>query len=233
MTADRHGSGVRPKAVLFDLDGTLIDSAPDITAAVNELLEVYDLPPLSLPQVKTMIGEGVRKLVERAFVASGVPLSESRLEEAFQTMGTIYHRHLTRFTQLMPGAGEALARLHSSGTRLGVVTNKPQVAARTVLLHFRLAERFGTIVGGDAVMHGKPAPDALLLALQQLGVSPEEALMVGDSATDVAAARAAGMPVVLVRGGYTRVPIEDLGADFICEDLSALHAITEGTATAA
>jgi len=233
LIPDRHSSGRWPKAVLFDLDGTLIDSAPDITAAVNELLENYDLPSLSLAQVKTMIGEGVRKLVERAFAASDAKLSEANLEEAFQAMGTIYYRHLTQFTRLMPGAAETLVRLHSSGIRLGVVTNKPQVAARTILLHFRLAERLGTIIGGDAVMHGKPAPDALLLALQQLDVLPEEALMVGDSATDVAAARAAEMPVAVVRGGYSRVPLEELEADFICRDLPALLAAIESAATTA
>ncbi|MDZ5695819.1 phosphoglycolate phosphatase [Chelativorans sp. M5D2P16] len=214
----------QPRAVLFDLDGTLIDSAPDITAAANELLELYGLPPLTLTQVRSMIGEGVKKLVERAFAASGVPLSQDRLEEANRAMAGIYARHLTGLTELMPGAAETLAQLHASGIRLGLVTNKPQLAARSILLHFHLAERFGAIVGGDAVVRGKPSPDPLLFALEQLGVPPEEALMVGDSATDVAAARAAGVPVVVMRGGYTRVPVEELDADLVCEGLADLPA---------
>jgi len=222
-----------PKAVLFDLDGTLIDSAPDITDAVNELLACYRLPPLSVAQVTAMIGEGVKKLVERAFAASGSPLSGPAFEEANRLMAEIYPRHLTQSTQLMPGAMEALASLHASGIRLGLVTNKPQVAARSVLLHFRLAERFGAIVGGDAVLHGKPAPDALLLALERLEALPQETLMVGDSGTDVAAARAAGARVVVVKGGYTRVPVEELGADFICHDLSELPALLRGMLSAA
>lgn len=211
-----------PRAVLFDLDGTLIDSAPDITSAVNELLEKYKLPPLLLTQVKAMIGEGVKKLVARAFAASGMPLSPDRLEEANRTMAGIYARNLTGLTELMPGAAEALAQLHVLGVRLGLVTNKPQLAARSVLLHFRLAERFAVIVGGDAVLRGKPSPDPLLFALEQLDASPEDALMVGDSATDMAAARAAGMPVVLVRGGYSRQPVDTLGADMICDSLFEL-----------
>ncbi|RWL97277.1 phosphoglycolate phosphatase [Mesorhizobium sp.] len=208
-----------PRAILFDLDGTLIDSAPDIAVAVNELLAGSDLPPLSVDQVKAMIGGGVRKLVERAFAASGAPLLASALEEANRAMAPIYRRHLTGLTRLMPGVREVLTHFHLNGMAMGVVTNKPQLATREVLLHFHLTEYLGAIVGGDAVTHLKPAPDALLLALDQLGVDPSEALMVGDSSSDVGAARAAGMPVVLLRGGYTQIPVEELGADLVCDSL--------------
>ncbi|WP_036259789.1 phosphoglycolate phosphatase [Mesorhizobium sp. WSM3224] len=208
-----------PKAILFDLDGTLVDSAPDIAAAVNELLAGRGLPPLGVDQVKAMIGGGVGKLVERAFAASGSPLVGSALEEANRDMAPIYRRHLTGLTRLMPGVREALTHFHVNGTAMGVVTNKPQLATREILLHFQLTEYLGAIVGGDAVTNLKPAPDALLLALDQLEVEPYEALMVGDSVSDVGAARAAGMPVVLLRGGYTRVPVEELGADLVCDSL--------------
>ena len=157
-----------PKAILFDLDGTLIDSAPDIAAAVNELLAGRGLPSLTVAQVTAMIGNGVEKLLERAFAAVGTPLSAAEFEQANRDMAPIYRRHTTRLTRLMPGAGEALAQLHVAGVRMGVVTNKPQLATREVLLHFGIAERLGAIVGGDAVTRKKPAPDALLLALDQL-----------------------------------------------------------------
>ncbi|MER9668041.1 phosphoglycolate phosphatase [Mesorhizobium sp. M0185] len=208
-----------PKAILFDLDGTLVDSAPDIAAAVNELLAGRDLPPLRLDQVKAMIGGGIRKLVDRAFAASGTPLLGTALDEANRVMAPIYRRHLTGRTRLMPGVREVLTHLHLSGIALGVVTNKPQLAAREILLHFRLTEYLGAIIGGDAVTYLKPAPDALLLALDLLQVEPRDTLMVGDSSADVAAARAAGMAVILLRGGYSQIPVEELGADLVCDSL--------------
>ncbi|TIQ37943.1 MAG: phosphoglycolate phosphatase [Mesorhizobium sp.] len=208
-----------PRAILFDLDGTLIDSAPDIAAAVNELLAGRDLSPLRVDQVRAMIGGGVRKLVERAFAASGAPLLAGALDEVNRAMAPIYRRHLTGLTRLMPGVREVLTRFHLNGIAMGVVTNKPQLAAREILLHFHLTEYLGAIVGGDAVTCLKPAPDALLLALDQLGVEPADTLMVGDSGSDVGAARAAGTPVVLLRGGYTQAPVEELGADLVCDSL--------------
>ncbi|WFP79084.1 phosphoglycolate phosphatase [Mesorhizobium sp. WSM4906] len=208
-----------PRAILFDLDGTLIDSAPDIAAAVNELLAGRDLSPLRVDQVRAMIGGGVRKLVERAFAASGATLLAGALDEVNRAMAPIYRRHLTGLTRLMPGVREVLTHFHLNGMAMGVVTNKPQLAAREILLHFHLTEYLGAIVGGDAVTCLKPAPDALLLALDQLGVEPADTLMVGDSGSDVGAARAAGMPVVLLRGGYTQAPVEELGADLVCDSL--------------
>jgi phosphoglycolate phosphatase len=114
-----------------------------------------------------------------------------------------------------------------------VVTNKPQLAARQVLLHFGLTDVLRAIVGGDAVSHPKPAPDGLLLALDRLHAAPGEALMVGDSTTDVEAARAAGMAVALVRGGYTQVPVEQLGADLVCDSMGDLPLALRGRQDAA
>jgi phosphoglycolate phosphatase len=222
-----------PKAILFDLDGTLVDSAPDIAAAVNELLATRGLPPLSLSDIKSMIGDGVRKLIERAFAASGTPLSATELDQAHETMKPIYLRHVTDLATLMPGVRETLAHFHMAGIAMGVVTNKPQLAARQVLLHFGLTEFFGVIVGGDAVSHQKPAPDGLLMALDRLHAKPGDALIVGDSIADAGAARAAGMSVALVRGGYTQVPLEEIGADLVCDSMLELPAALQGLSTAA
>jgi phosphoglycolate phosphatase len=222
-----------PRAVLFDLDGTLVDSAPDIAAATNELIATRGLPPLSLSDVKAMIGDGVKKLIERAFAASGAPLSVSELDQANDDMKPIYLRHVTGLATLMPGVRETLAHFHMGGIAMGVVTNKPQLAAREVLLHFRLTEFFGVIVGGDAVSHQKPAPDGLLIALDRLHAEPGEALMVGDSIADAGAARAAGMAVALVRGGYTRVPLEQIGADLVCDSMLDLPSALQQLSTAA
>jgi len=214
-----------PKAVLFDLDGTLVDSAPDIAAAVNELLSTRKLQPLDLAQVTSMIGNGMEKLVERAFAASGMPLGGADLERAQKDMLPIYLRHTTEFTKLYPGVRELLVTLQADGVALAVVTNKPQAATQDVLDHFGLSAMLGAVIGGDAVAHKKPAPDAIILALDRLGVTTADALMVGDSAADVGAARAAGVPVVLVRGGYTGVPVEKLGADALLDSIAKLPAI--------
>lgn len=211
-----------PQAVLFDLDGTLIDSAPDIRDAVNQLLARHALGPLTLDAVKSMIGQGVKVLVERAFRACGAPLAGEALENAHLEMMDIYGSHLTDKTVLMPAALETLQVLHEEGVRLAVVTNKPQRAAEAVLDHFGFFSCLGSVVGGDAGVAKKPAPDILLAALDRLGVEPRDALVVGDSLSDVAAARAAGIAVVVVRGGYTTVPADELGADRVLDSLGEL-----------
>jgi phosphoglycolate phosphatase len=210
------------QAVLFDLDGTLIDSAADIRAAVNQLLERHALGPLSLDDVKAMIGQGVKVTVDRAFRACGRPLEGEALEHEHLAMLDIYANHLTEFTVLMPAAVETLEVLHEEGVRLAVATNKPQRAAEAVLDHFGLFPYLDSVVGGDAGVAKKPAPDILLAALDRLGVEPWNALMVGDSAADVASARAAGIAVVIIRGGYTNLPADELGADRVLETLAEL-----------
>jgi phosphoglycolate phosphatase len=209
----------RPRAVLFDFDGTLIDSAPDIHAATNLLLARQGLGPLTLAQVKSMIGHGVRKLVERAYAACGRPLDDAELDAEFATMMEIYFSHLTVLTRLMPGAREAVDALRADGVALALVTNKPQRFSEAILDHFGLLDAFGAVIGGDAGYVKKPAPDMLLAALERLGVAAGEAAMIGDSGADVESARAAGLPVVIVEGGYTTVPAAELGADAVVASL--------------
>ncbi|HMQ56950.1 MAG TPA: phosphoglycolate phosphatase [Rhizobiaceae bacterium] len=211
-----------PQAVLFDLDGTLIDSAPDIAAAVNELLAAHGLPAQSLDAVRAMIGNGVRKLVERAFAAAGAPLEEAALEARHEEMMAIYGRHLVNLTVMLPGATEIVTAYHRARVKTGVVTNKPEGFTRTILDHFGLSGSVDVVVGGDTGPARKPAPDMLLHALSQVGLHPGRSLMVGDSAADVGAARAAGMAVIVVRGGYTATPADELGADLVIDTLAQL-----------
>jgi phosphoglycolate phosphatase len=222
----------RPRAVLFDFDGTLIDSAPDIHAATNLLLARQGLGPLTLAQVKSMIGHGVRKLVERAYAACGRPLDDAELDAEFATMMEIYFSHLTVLTRLMPGAREAVDALRADGVALALVTNKPQRFSEAILDHLGLLDAFGAVIGGDAGYVKKPAPDMLLAALERLGVAAGEAAMIGDSGADVESARAAGLPVVIVEGGYTTVPAAELGADAVVasldEVMSALRELDFG-----
>jgi phosphoglycolate phosphatase len=213
-----------PRAVLFDLDGTLIDSAPDLAAAVNELLARSGRGPLTLAQVTSMIGNGVEKLVERAIAASGEALGPEALKREQTAMIGIYAKHLTGLTVLMPGVLEALGALHGDGIPLGLVTNKPQRFIETVLDHFGLSPLFSVVIGGDAGVPKKPAPDMLLAAAEQFGVVPGDAVMVGDSAADADSARAAGIASVIVHGGYTNVPAERLGADIVIDDMTGLAA---------
>jgi phosphoglycolate phosphatase len=218
---DGDGAGW-PRAVLFDLDGTLIDSAPDIAAATNELLARHSLGPLTLDQVVSMIGNGTKKLTERAFAATSGPLSPDELDQRYAEMLEIYGRHLTGFTTLLPGATAMLAGLRRQRARLGIVTNKPQRFIETILDHFKLAGDFDAVIGSDAGVKPKPAPDMLIAAMDKLGAGPRDTVMVGDSTSDVESAHAAGVASVIRRGGYTHTPAEMLGADLVIDSLDQL-----------
>jgi phosphoglycolate phosphatase len=172
--------------------------------------------------VRAMVGNGVRKLVERAYAACAAPLTEAALDERYAGMMEIYAGHLTNLTTLMPGATYALAALHGAGAKIAVVTNKPEAFSWTILVHYGLAPFVDTVVGGDTGPARKPAPDMLLHALAQFGSSPADALMVGDGPADIDAARAAAVRSVAVFGGYTSVAYDALGADAHIESLADL-----------
>jgi len=230
MSAIFSESGDRcgwPQAILFDLDGTLIDSAPDIAAAVNALIAEYRRAPLSVPAVRDMIGDGVKKLVERAFAASGDAIGGDDLDKAFHRMMELYGDHLTVLTQPNPGALDTVAAYAKARVKIAVVTNKPQPFTERILAHYGFAPFIGAAVGGEAGFAKKPAPDMLLEACRRLGVSPSRALMVGDSTADVASARAANIPVLLVEDGYSREPLATLGADGVMKSFAALPAAIE------
>lgn len=211
-----------PRAVLFDLDGTLIDSVGDIAAALNEHLGKRGLDSVPVEMVRTMVGDGVVKLVERAYRYIGHPLSGVALDAEVAALRKIYDKHLTEHTVLIPGAAEVVRDLGDRGILMGVVTNKPQSAAETVLGHFGLDRRLGTIVGDDGERARKPAPDMVRLALSALGVDRADAVLVGDGAADVGAARAAGVPAVLLEGGYGQSPAREAGPDRLISDFSEL-----------
>lgn len=219
-----YGSTAWPQAVLFDLDGTLIDSVPDLAAATNELLAGDGLGPLTVNAVRSMIGNGVKKLVERAYRAANKPLAGEALVEATNRMMAIYGRQLTRHTTLMTGAAETVSAFRRAGVKIGVVTNKSEAMTHELLDHFGLDDKVDVVVGGDTGPKRKPSPDMLDFAVVALGISAGQAVMVGDSPADIGAAKAAGMASVAVRGGYTDVAVEDLGADRVIADLNELAA---------
>lgn len=204
--------------IAFDFDGTLIDSAPDLRAALNRLLAHEGLDPLALPQVAAMIGDGVAKLVERGFAAAGRPVADTALDALATRFTADYEINACVETRPFPDVRRTLEKLRGDGARLAVCTNKPERATREILVALGLDALFAAVVGGDTVPGArKPAPEPLAAALRMLGVAPADAAMVGDSTNDVATARALGIPVVAVGYGYTRVPAAELGADALVE----------------
>lgn len=209
-------------ALVFDLDGTLIDSAPDLLAALNRVLAEEDLPPVGLDDVKRMVGDGAAKLVERGFADTGAPVEPAALPGLVQRFLVHYSAGRHAMTTTFPGVVETLTTLRGHGCRLGVCTNKPYAPTMEILDLLGLAEFFGAVTGGDSLPVRKPDPGHLLGTLDLLGAASAQAVMIGDSMNDVAVARAAGVPAVVVRYGYTRTPVEELGADAIFDRFDEL-----------
>jgi phosphoglycolate phosphatase len=178
------------RLIVFDLDGTLVDSAADITAAANRLLRRHGLPPLSEAAVKSMVGDGVEPLVRRLFAAHG----REPPPGAVAAYTAEYEAHAAVHTRPFPGVAEALARLKAAGWRIAVCTNKPERAARSLLWALGLLGRIAAVGGGDSFPVRKPDPGHLRATVAAAGGTPERSLMVGDHANDVAAAAVCGMP---------------------------------------
>jgi phosphoglycolate phosphatase len=191
--------------VLFDLDGTLLDTASDIARALNRVFSEHDLTPLPVADVSRMIGRGSPMLIDSATRARGRRFSDDEkagmLERFFHHYGELEERDESD-AQPYAGVPEALRRLHDAHLRIGVVTNKQHRFASALLQRLNLMPWIDVVVGGDTCERRKPDPQPLLFACQALGVSPSQILMVGDSINDVAAARAAGIPVACVPYGY-------------------------------
>ncbi|WP_279480028.1 phosphoglycolate phosphatase [Aureimonas sp. SK2] len=211
-----------PRAVLFDLDGTLVDSLPDIHAALNQTLESLGEPPFTLEAVGRMVGQGVQVLVGRAYEALDKEIDLATRDKIAERYLAIYSARATELTTLNAGATDCVRILAERGIPLGVVTNKPGAETADILAHFGLADRMAVVVGGDAGPRKKPAPDLLIHACRELGIEPGQALFVGDSENDVEAAKGAGMAVIAMRGGYTATGVEGLGADLVLDRLDEI-----------
>ncbi len=211
-----------PRAIVFDLDGTLVESAPDLADSVNSLLISHGLAPQALSAVKQMVGAGAKVLLQRGFAAGGQPLSDEEAEALMPAFIEDYSARATNKTRLMPGTEALLAALEADRIALGVCTNKPEGISRAILEDLGVARYFGSIVGGDTTPGKKPDPRPLQATLAALGASPAEALMVGDSPADAEVARAVGTGLALVTFGYTPVPVEELGADILIDHFDQL-----------
>ncbi len=197
-------------ALIFDLDGTLVDSLPDLRAALNAMLGGMGRRELAPDQVRHMIGDGTRALVERALAATGAIVD---LDVAHEQFCKIYEAAPTRLSRLYPGVATTLESMRRAGVRLAICTNKQKRATDAVLGGLGILASFDVILGGDAVPFRKPDPRHLLAAIDQLGAMTSEAVMIGDGENDYAAARGAGVPVILMRYGYLRGSPEALVPD--------------------
>ena len=192
--------------IVFDLDGTLVDSVPDLSAAVNVMLAGEGVGPLDQATVTGFVGNGLPKLVERAMAHVGLhPNDHARLT---QVTLEAYKAEPAARTRVYPGVEEALARLKAAGHRLGLCTNKPHDPAVDVMDHFGLSQYFEVVIGGDSLAVKKPDPEPLLHALVALGDGP--ALFVGDSEVDAETALRAGVDFALFTEGYRKSPVESL-----------------------
>jgi len=212
--------------LLCDLDGTLVDSAPDLGDALNRLLKEQGKPELPLKKVISFVGDGARKLVERGIKATGLEGSPQSLDRLTERFLELYEQSLTKETRPYPGLVEALEQVRDAGWRLAVCTNKPEKPSRRILQDLNLSAFFETVAGGDSYDVRKPDPGHILRLIEDLDASPAETIMLGDGANDVRAAAAAGIPVILAGFGYGKPPLghpdEDLEPDLTIESYSEL-----------
>ena len=207
---EENAAGFYPAAVVWDLDGTLVESAPDLANALNRLLAEHSLPQHTVDEVRLMIGAGVPTLLERGFKKAGLHLNEAERDALAPRFMAFYLACATDNTHLVPGARYVLDRMHRAGMPQGLCTNKPEGVTRDILDTLGISHYFGSVIGGDSTSGKKPDPTPLLACLDELGVSPSDAVMVGDSAADTGAARAAGVYAIVVPNGYTGEPPEAL-----------------------
>ncbi len=212
------------RTVIFDLDGTLIDSAGDVGAAVNRVLADHGLAPIDAEAQRSLMGEGGRVRTRKAFALRGKDLDEAELSARVRDFVRYYAEHPIDSTVPYPGVIDTLGRLADAGVRMAVCTNKYEGSARDVLARLGLMPPIEDAAGADSFDVRKPHPGHILNLLARMGAAPGEALMVGDSIHDVKAAKAAGLPVIAVSWGYTLTPARELGADAVIDRFDDLLA---------
>lgn len=207
-------------ALVFDLDGTLVDSAPQITESLAYALAQAHRPPLGQTTVIAMIGDGVPTLTARAFAATGGrdPDGEARAIASFHD----HYQQIAHTSKAYPQSVETLTTLHAAGHRLGLCTNKSLAGTELVLKNLGIAALFTAVVAGDSLPIRKPHPQPLLETIRRLGFSARQAIYIGDGPVDVATAKAAHVCMIAVSYGYARMPPKDLGADHLINDMADL-----------
>jgi phosphoglycolate phosphatase len=220
LPPDSSSTTAYPAAIVWDLDGTLVESAPDLATALNALLNEQGQQGHTVINVRPMIGGGVARLIERGFRASGAPLDEAARDALVPRFMEIYTACATQSTALVPHAREVLNHFYHAGIKQGLCTNKPISVTQLILDALDISGFFESVIGGDSTATKKPHPLPLMTCLEELETLPEDAVMIGDSGADVGAARAAKVQIILVPDGYTGVPAVSLGADYVVGNLA-------------
>jgi phosphoglycolate phosphatase len=210
--------------VVFDLDGTLVDTAPDLVGTLNLVLTEEGLPAVELDQARPLIGAGIRPLIERALSTQNRNLPTEEVDAMFARFLRHYHDHIADRSRPYPGVEAALDRLAENGLRLAVCTNKYEALSLRLLNALGLTQRFAAICGQDTFPMKKPDPETLRLTIARASGDPVQAVMVGDSDTDVRLARAATVPVIGVDFGYTPTPMAELAPDRLIGHFDSLPA---------
>jgi len=210
------------RTIVFDLDGTLIDTAPDLCGALNWVLERIGRPKMTVDQVRGLVGEGARRLITQGLSASGPTPSADEVESHVIHFLDHYRRNLSAESVPFPGLDETLDTLADLGAKVAICTNKPEEMALQLMDDLGLRHRFPVILGGDSLPVRKPDPGHLIGTVERMGAQLHDTVFVGDSHVDVAAARGAGVPVVAVSFGYSLVDPMELGADTVIHALSEL-----------
>jgi len=222
----------KPGMVLIDVDGTLVDSVPDLAYCVDEMMKTLGRPPHGEAKVRNWVGNGVERLVRRGLIGQldGEP-DEADFQRAYPIFLGLYAENTSKRSMLYPGIREGLSYLTGAGYRLGCVTNKAAQFTEPLLQDLGVYQYFEIVISGDSLPKKKPDPMPLLHAAKFFGVEPEDALMVGDSVSDVAAARAAGFQIVCMSYGYNHgVDIRESHPDAVIDRLTEIRPLLEAAA---
>ena len=211
-----------PKAIVFDLDGTLVDSAPEIRSALNAAVDGIGLAPFPLSEVQGFVGGGAAVALRRALASRNREIDDTAFKATLAAFYEVYAEVSQKGNGLYPGVMETLAALKDRAVPLGLCTNKAAPITDIALEALGIRRFFSAVVGARDDLPRKPAPDMLLAVLASLDARPEEALLIGDSRSDVGSARAAGCPVIAVSYGYPHGPVGELGADLVIDRMPDL-----------
>lgn len=208
--------------VIFDLDGTLVDTAPDLLATLNVLMADLGRRPLDLSEIREAIGHGARSMISNGAKMTGTAISDQQIEQLFHHYLAHYSRNIANKSAPFPGAIEVLETLSRRNISLAICTNKLENLSRQLLDALKILSYFDVIIGLDTLKKAKPDPLPVFEILRKTSARAEKTLFIGDSETDVKTARAAGVSVVVVDYGYSAKPVNELGADAIISDLRDL-----------